>query len=129
MNVKRFRIIKWKKDRPVLAAKSISKSFDGKMVLRKVDLDLQKGDEILIPTFTFISVAEVVVLLGLRPVFIDVDQNNFMFDLDSIESKITKKTKVIIPVHLFGQSEDMERVMAISKKYNLYVISSPCSPF
>ena len=87
-----------------------------------MSLDLQKGDEVLIPTFTFISVAEVVVLLGLRPVFIDVNQNNFMFDLDSIESKITKKTKVIIPVHLFGQSEDMERVMALSNKYNLYVI-------
>ena len=87
-----------------------------------MSLGLQKGDEILIPTFTFISVAEVVVLLGLRPVFIDVNQSNFMFDFDSIESKITKKTKVIIPVHLFGQSEDMERVMAISNKYNLYVI-------
>jgi len=52
-----------------------------------MSLDLQKGDEIMIPTFTFISVAEVVVLLGLKPIFIDVDESTFMFDLDSIESK------------------------------------------
>lgn len=87
-----------------------------------MSLGLQKGDEVLIPTFTFISVAEVVVLLGYKPVFIDVDPITFMFDLDSIEDKITDKTKVIIPVHLFGQSENMQRIVELSDKYNLYII-------
>ena len=87
-----------------------------------MSLDLQKGDEILIPTFTFVSVAEVVVLLGFKPVFIDTDENTFLLDLSSVERKITKKTKAIIPVHLFGQSENMDIIMKFSKKYNLYVI-------
>ena len=87
-----------------------------------MSLDLQKGDEILIPTFTFVSVAEVVVLLGLKPVFVDVDEHTFLLDIESIERKITKKTKVIIPVHLFGQSENMDKIMEISRNYNLYVI-------
>ena len=87
-----------------------------------MSLGLQKGDEVLIPTFTFISVAEVVVLLGYKPIFIDVDPITFMFDLDSIEDKITDKTKVIIPVHLFGQSENMQRIVELSDKYNLYII-------
>ena len=87
-----------------------------------MSLDLKKGDEVLIPTFTFISVAEVVVLLGFKPVFIDVDPLTFMLDLESIEDKITDKTKVIIPVHLFGQSENMERILELSEKYNLYII-------
>ena len=87
-----------------------------------MSLGLQKGDEVLIPTFTFISVAEVVVLLGLKPVFIDTDLNSFMLDLDSIEDRISSRTKVIIPVHLFGQAENMERILEISSKHNLFII-------
>ena len=87
-----------------------------------MSLDLQQGDEILIPTFTFVSVAEMVVLLGFKPVFIDVNENTFLFDIDSIEEKITNKTKVIIPVHLFGQSENMDKILRMSKRYNLYII-------
>ena len=87
-----------------------------------MSLGLQKGDEVLIPTFTFISVAEVVVLLGLKPIFIDTDLNSFMLDLDSIEDKISSRTKVIIPVHLFGQAENMERILEISSKHNLFII-------
>ena len=94
-----------------------------------MSLGLQKGDEVLIPTFTFISVAEVVVLLGLKPVFIDTDLNSFMLDLDSIEDRISSRTKVIIPVHLFGLAADMTRSKQIATKYSLSIVEDAACGF
>ncbi len=85
-------------------------------------LDLKQGDEVITANFTYVATAEVIGLLGLSPVLVDVNQDTFNIDIESIERNITSKTKAIVPVHLFGQCADMERIMAIAKKYNLYVI-------
>lgn len=85
-------------------------------------LDLKAGDEIITPSFTFISTVEVAALLGLTPVLADVDPETFNLDLASVEKAITPRTKAIIPVHLFGQCAPMEELLALAKKYNLIVI-------
>ena len=87
-----------------------------------LSLNLKPGDEVLVPSFTFVSTAEVVVLLGYKPVFVDVDFRTFLIDMDSVKKNITKKTRAIIPVHLFGQAANMNEIMLVSKKYNLWVI-------
>lgn len=85
-------------------------------------LNLQQGDEIITASHTFVATAEVIALLGLKPVFVDIDPDTFTIDTAQIEAAITNRTRVIIPVHLFGQSADMETIMAIAKKHKLYVI-------
>ena len=80
------------------------------------------GDEVIIPTLTFTSTAEVIRYLGAHPVFIDCDLNTLNMDISQIESKITPKTKAIIPVHFAGLACDMEQILLIAKKYNLKVI-------
>jgi UDP-2-acetamido-2-deoxy-ribo-hexuluronate aminotransferase len=85
-------------------------------------LDLQPGDEVITPSFTFIATTEVVALLNLKPVFVDVDPKTFCIDAESIEKAITPKTKAIIPVHLYGQAANMEQIMKIAEAHNLYVI-------
>ncbi len=85
-------------------------------------LDLQAGDEIITTPFTFVATAETIVLLGLKPVFVDVDERTFNIDTNKIEEAITSKTKCIIPVHLFGQSCDMDAIMTIARSHNLNVI-------
>ncbi len=85
-------------------------------------LDLAPGDEIIVPAFTYVATAEVIALLRLTPIMIDVATDSFNSTADLIEAAITPKTKAIVPVHLFGQSADMENIMAIAKKHNLFVI-------
>lgn len=85
-------------------------------------LNLKPGDEVITATFTYAATAEVIALLGLTPVLVDVDPNTFCIDPLAIEAAITPKTKAIVPVHLFGQCADMERIMAIAKRNNLFVI-------
>ncbi|MBP1644771.1 MAG: Glutamine--scyllo-inositol transaminase [Bacteroidetes bacterium] len=85
-------------------------------------LNLKAGDEIIVPAFTFIASAEVIGLLGLRPVMVDVDYDNFNVTAKNIEQAITVNTKAIIPVHLFGQGAPMEQIMLLAKKYDLYVV-------
>lgn len=85
-------------------------------------LELQSGDEVIVPAFTYVATAEVISLLGLVPVMAEVDQDSFNISIESIESLINEKTKAIVPVHLYGQSADMEPIMKIAKKNNLYVI-------
>ena len=85
-------------------------------------LNLKPGDEVITTSFTFIATAEVIALLQLTPVLVDVDPGTFNIDPDAIERAITPKTKAIVPVHLFGQSADMDRIMEIAEKQNLYVI-------
>lgn len=87
-----------------------------------MSLNLQPTDEIIVPAFTFIASAEVIGLLGYRPVMVDVDYNNYIVTAKNIEKAITVNTKAIIPVHLFGQGAEMEAIMDIAKKYDLYVI-------
>jgi UDP-2-acetamido-2-deoxy-ribo-hexuluronate aminotransferase len=85
-------------------------------------LGLRPGDEIITPSFTYIATVEVMALLGLTPVFVEVDPKTFTIDPAEIESKITAHTKAIVPVHLYGQAADMEPILAIAAKHNLFVI-------
>ncbi len=85
-------------------------------------LDLQPGDEVITPSFTYIATTEVVALLRLTPVFVDVDPVTYCMDLESLKKAITPKTKAIVPVHLYGQAAPMEEIMAIAKEHNIYVI-------
>lgn len=85
-------------------------------------LGLKPGDEVITASFTYVATAEVIGLLGLTPVLVDVYPDTFDIDVEAIERNITPKTKAIVPVHLFGQCADMERIMALAKKHNLYVI-------
>lgn len=85
-------------------------------------LGLKPGDEVITASFTYVATAEVIGLLGLTTVLVDVNADTFDLDLDAVERNITSKTKAIVPVHLFGQCADMERLMALAKKHNLYVI-------
>lgn len=85
-------------------------------------LDLQPGDEVITPSFTFIATTEVVALLKLKPVFVDVDPKTFCIDPAGIEKAITSKTKAIIPVHLYGQAANMEEIMKIAEAHKIPVI-------
>jgi dTDP-4-amino-4,6-dideoxygalactose transaminase len=89
-------------------------------------LNLQPGDEVIAPSFTFVATAEVIALLKLRPVLVDVDPKTFNISVDAIKKAITPKTKAIVPVHLFGQAADMEEILAIAREHNLYVIEDAC---
>jgi dTDP-4-amino-4,6-dideoxygalactose transaminase len=85
-------------------------------------LDLKPGDEVITPSFTYVATTEVIALLRLKPVFVDVDPKTFCIDPAAIEAAINPRTKAIVPVHLYGQSADMERIMEIASKHNLFVI-------
>lgn len=89
-------------------------------------LGLQAGDEVITPTFTFIATAEVVALLGLKPVVVDVDWDTMNISIDAVRKAITPQTKAIVPVHLFGQCADMEPLMQIAKEHNLYIVEDAC---
>lgn len=85
-------------------------------------LDLKPGDEVITPSYTYIATTEVIALLGLKPVFVDVDPKTFCINPELIEEKITSKTKLIVPVHLYGQAADMDAIMEIANKHQLSVI-------
>jgi dTDP-4-amino-4,6-dideoxygalactose transaminase len=85
-------------------------------------LDIKQGDEVIIPAFSYIAVAEVVCLLGATPIFVDVDLEYFQLDIPSVKKAITANTKVIIPVHLFGQSAFLEDLLLIAKENNINII-------
>ncbi|MDD4848503.1 MAG: DegT/DnrJ/EryC1/StrS family aminotransferase [Bacteroidales bacterium] len=85
-------------------------------------LGLQRGDEVITTSFTFIATAEVIALLGLTPVVVDVLPDTFCIDPEKIRQAITPKTKAIVPVHLFGQCANMEEILKIAKEFQLYVI-------
>jgi dTDP-4-amino-4,6-dideoxygalactose transaminase len=85
-------------------------------------LGLKPGDEVITPSFTYIATTEVIALLNLKPVFVDVLPDTFCIDPSKIEAAITAKTKAIVPVHLYGQAAEMEAIMKIAKKHNLFVV-------
>ncbi|MBG9378156.1 DegT/DnrJ/EryC1/StrS family aminotransferase [Panacibacter sp. DH6] len=85
-------------------------------------LDLQPGDEVITPSFTYIATTEVVALLRLKPVFVEVDAKTFCMDPDALRKAITPKTKAIVPVHLYGHAANMEAIMQIADEHRLYVI-------
>lgn len=84
--------------------------------------DLKPGDEVIVPAFTYIASVEVIALLGLTPILVDVDPHTFNISIEAIRGAITPKTKVILPVHLFGQCANMEAIMEIAQEHNLWVL-------
>jgi len=92
------------------------------LLLALMGLDIQPGDEVIVPTYSFFATAGVVSRLNAIPVFVDIDPITFNIDPKDVEKKITDKTKAIIPVHLYGQSSDMKPIMEIAEKYNLKVV-------
>lgn len=85
-------------------------------------LDLQPGDEVIVPAFTYVATAEVIALLRLKPVMVDVDCDTFNLTADIVAKAITPRTKAIVPVNLFGQSCDLEPIMALAKEHGIWVI-------
>ncbi|MCL4107813.1 UNVERIFIED_CONTAM: hypothetical protein GTU68_027198 [Idotea baltica] len=85
-------------------------------------LDLKPGDEVIVPAFTYVATAEVIALLGLVPIMVDVNIDDFNIMLEGLEENLTPKTKAIVPVHLFGQNANMDAILAFAKKQNLYII-------
>ena len=92
------------------------------LILALKALDVRHGDEVIIPTFTFFATAGAVAHVGARPVFVDIDPRDFNIDCNQIESKITSKTKAIIPVHLYGQFSDIDALMQISERTGVPII-------
>ncbi len=99
------------------------------LLIALMALDIKAGDEIITTPFTFIATSEVIALIGAKPVFVDIEADTFNLDPKKIEAAITPKTKAIIPVNLYGQSADMDAIMAIAKKHGLKVIEDACQSF
>ena len=85
-------------------------------------LDLPKGSEVITPAFSYAALAEVLLLLELKPVFVEVDPATFLMDVSLVEALITENTRAIAPVHLYGQMVSMEPLLAVAKKHNLFVV-------
>lgn len=96
------------------------------LIVALMAIDLKPGEEVIMPVNTFIATAEAVSILGGKPVFVDIHPEYYTIDVTQIEDKITEKTKAIIPVHLYGQCADMDPIMEIARKYNLWVIEDAC---
>ena len=87
-----------------------------------MSLGLKPGDEVITPSFTYIATTEVIALLGLKPVFVEVEGDTFCINPDALRSAITSKTKAIVPVHLYGQAANMEAIMEIANEHGLAVV-------
>jgi len=96
------------------------------LMVSMMALGLKPGDEVITTSFTFIATAEVIAVLGLKPILVDMNPDTFNIDPEAIERAITPNTKAIVPVHLFGQCAEMEVIMEIAKKHNLFVIEDAC---
>lgn len=99
------------------------------LLLALMAIDIKPGDEVITTPFTFIATAEVISLLGAKPVFADIDEETYNLDYREIEKKITPKTKAIIPVGLYGQTADMDEINFIADKYGIVVIEDACQSF
>lgn len=99
------------------------------LLLAMMALDIGSGDEVITTPFTFIATAETIALCGAKPVFVDIDESTYNIDPSKIEAAITKKTKAIIPVSLYGQPADMDAIQAIADKHNLNVIIDGAQSF
>lgn len=89
-------------------------------------LDIGAGDEVITVAFTFVATTEAIGIVGAKPVFVDIDPDTFNLDASKLESAITSHTKAIIPVHLYGQPCDMDKIMDVAKRHNLHVIEDCC---
>src|SRR5438132_5560054 len=85
-------------------------------------LGIGKGDEVIVPELTWVATANAVLYTGATPIFADVEEDSWCLDADSVARKITARTKAAIPVHLYGQPARMDRIMAVARAHNLYVV-------
>ncbi len=99
------------------------------LYLSLLAIDIKNGDEVIVPDFSFIASASSIVFAGGTPVFVDVDKENFNIDINKIEAAITKKTKAIMPVHIYGQSADLDPIKVLAEKYNLKIIEDAAQGF
>jgi perosamine synthetase len=99
------------------------------LFLGLLSLDVDKGDEVLVPDFTFNASASPVAFTGAKPVFVDIDEGNLNINVEKIEGAITKKTKAIMPVHIYGQAADMDPIIKIAKEFNLKVIEDAAETY
>lgn len=96
------------------------------LILSLKALGIGPGDEVITTPFTFFATAETIAMVGATPVFVDVEEDTYNIDVDKIEEKITGKTKAILPVHIFGQPVDMDKLRQIAQRHGLYIIEDAC---
>ncbi len=113
---------KWLEDTICAEKVLLTHSCTAALEMAAILINIQPGDEVIIPSFTFVSTANAFVLRGAIPVFVDININNLNIDVEKIEKAITKKTKAIIPVHYAGNSCNMRKISEIAKAYGLFVI-------
>ncbi len=99
------------------------------LLIPMMALGIGPGDEVITTAFSFIATAETIVLAGATPVYVDIDRKTFNIDVNKIEAAITKKTKAIVPVSLYGQAADLEEINALAQKHNLYVIEDTAQSY
>ncbi len=89
-------------------------------------IGIKKGDEVIVPAMSFFATSEAIVQVGATPIFVDINKDDFTIDVNNIEKNITKKTKAVIPVHLYGRLSNMKEIITLSKKYNFKVVEDAC---
>ncbi|MGB2551778.1 DegT/DnrJ/EryC1/StrS family aminotransferase [Campylobacter sp. MOP51] len=99
------------------------------LLLALMAIDIKPGDEVITTPFTFIATSEMIAILGAKPVFVDIDEKTYNIDANKIEEKITSKTKAILPVSLYGQPADMDKICEVANRYNLKVIIDGAQSF
>ena len=96
------------------------------LMMALMAVGVSPGDEVITTPFTFAATAEVIALLGAKPIFVDIEQDTYLIDVDKTEKAVTRKTKAIIPVHLYGQCADMDRINGLAGEHKLVVIEDAC---
>jgi len=107
----------------------LTQSCSDALEISAILLDLKKGDEVLVPSYTFTSTANAIVHRSAKPIFVDVNKETLCMDIDDLEKKITKRTKAIYLVHYGGNSCDIEKLLKIKKKYNIYLVEDAAHAF
>lgn len=109
-------------------AVGVNSGTDALIIALKV-LGVGAGDEVITTTFTFVATVEAIVHAGAKPVFVDIDERTYNMDVSQIEAKVTRRTKAILPVHIFGQMASMDEVCHLARKHRLFVIEDMCQSF
>ena len=107
----------------------LTQSCSSALEIASILLDLKKNDEVLVPSYTFTSTANAIIMRNAKPIFVEIEKNNLCIDLNDLEKKITKKTKAIYVVHYGGNCCDLNRLLKIKRKYNLYLVEDAAHAF